>query len=159
MPVSYVLSDLIRYGIQMLLVLALLFWYALPGMVTPAWGAWPLLPLVLVQLGVMGMGVGVIVSSLTTKYRDLSILVDFGMTLWLYATPVVYPLSAADVGLRRLLLINPVTALIELYRHILLGVGQLEPAPLIWSWVFTLAVGLAGILIFNRIERTFIDTV
>ena len=159
MPVSYVLSDLIRYGIQMLLVLALLFWYALHGMVTPAWGAWPLLPLVLVQLGVMGMGVGVIVSSLTTKYRDLSILVDFGMTLWLYATPVVYPLSAADVSLRRLLLINPVTALIELYRHILLGVGQLEPASLIWSWVFTLAVALAGILIFNRIERTFIDTV
>ena len=99
MPVSSVLSNLILFGIQMLLVLALLFWYALRGAVAPVWRAWALLPPVLLQLGVMGMGIGIIISSLTTKYRDLSILVDFGMTLWMYATPVVYPLSTAGSGL------------------------------------------------------------
>lgn len=159
MPVSSVLSNLILFAIQMSLVLILLFWYALSGSVAPMWRAWALLPLVLAQLGVMGLGVGVIISSLTTKYRDLSILVGFGMTLWMYATPVVYPLSAAGSNLRRVLELNPVTAPIELYRHILLGVGQPDPAALAWSWVFTLTVALVGVLIFNRIERTFIDTV
>ena len=159
MPVSSVLSNLILFGIQMLLVLALLFWYALRGAVAPTWRAWALLPTVLLQLGVMGMGLGIIISSLTTKYRDLSILVDFGMTLWMYATPVVYPLSTAGSGLRRLLELNPVTAPIELYRHILLGVGEPDFGALAWSWVFTLITALFGVVIFNRIERTFIDTV
>ena len=159
MPVSSVLSKLILFLIQMLLVLALLFWYALRGTVTPVWRLWVFLPLLILQLGVLGMGVGIIISSLTTKYRDLHVLVDFGMTLWMYATPVVYPLSAAGSELNRLLALNPVTAPVELYRHILLGVGQPDPAALAWSWVFTLSAALAGVLIFNRIERSFIDTV
>ena len=159
MPVSSVLSKLILFGIQLLLVLALLFWYVAAGSVAPVWRLWPLLPLLVLQLGILGMGIGIIISSLTTKYRDLRILVDFGMTLWMYATPVVYPLSVVNGRLKRLLLLNPVTAVVELYRKILLGVGQLDAGGLFFSGVFTLLIAVAGVLIFNRIERTFMDTV
>ena len=159
MPVSCVLGNIILFLIQMLLVLALLFWYAWQGAVHPLWRAWIFLPLLLLQLGIMGMGIGIIISSLTTKYRDLSILVDFGMTLWMYATPVVYPLSAVNPELRRLLLLNPVTPIAELYRRILLGAGEFSYGPFLYSLVFSIAAGLFGILIFNRIERNFVDTV
>ena len=159
MPVSSVLSKLILFLIQMLLVLALLFWYALRGTVTPVWRLWVFLPLLILQLGVLGMGVGIIISSLTTKYRDLHVLVDFGMSLWMYATPVVYPLSTVNERLRRLLLLNPVTSVMEAYRRILLGVGQFDGGNFAYSLVFTLVVAIAGILIFNRVERTFMDTV
>jgi len=159
MPVSSVLSKLILFGIQMLLVLALLCWYTLRGAVAPAWRLWIFLPLLLLQLGVLGMGVGIIISSLTTKYRDLHVLVDFGMSLWMYATPVVYPLSTVNANLRRLLLLNPVTPVMECYRRILLGVGQPDGGHLACSVLFTLVIAIAGILIFNHVERTFMDTV
>jgi lipopolysaccharide transport system permease protein len=159
MPVSSVLSKLILYLIQMLLVLALLFWYAIRGTVTPVWRLWIFLPLLLLQLGVLGMGVGIIISSLTTKYRDLRVLVDFGMSLWMYATPVVYPLSTVNGNLRRLLMLNPVTSVMECYRRILLGVGQFDGGNFACSLVLTLVIAVAGILIFNRVERTFMDTV
>ena len=159
MPVSSVLSKLILFGIQMLLVLALLFRYVLRGSITPVWRLWVFLPLLILQLGVLGMGIGIIISSLTTKYRDLHVLVDFGMSLWMYATPVVYPLSTVNEKLRRLLLLNPVASVMEAYRRILLGVGQFDGGNFAYSLVFTLVVAIAGILIFNRVERTFMDTV
>ena len=159
MPVSSVLSNLILFLIQMLLTLALLLWYTLHGMAAPRLSALMLLPLLLLQLGALAMGFGIIVSSLTTKYRDLRVLLDFGVTLWMYATPVVYPLSAVDGPLRRILLINPVTAPMELYRYCLLGAGSVAAAPLVYSLVFTLLVSAAGIVIFSRVERTFMDTV
>ena len=105
------------------------------------------------------MCIGIIISSLTTKYRDLHVLVDFGMSLWMYATPVVYPLSTVNEKLRRLLLLNPVASVMEAYRRILLGVGQFDGGNFAYSLVFTLVVAIAGILIFNRVERTFMDTV
>lgn len=159
MPVSSVLSKLILFGIQMLLVLVLLIWYSCKGTVSPLWHLWFVLPLLLVQLGILGMGVGIIISSLTTKYRDLRILVDFGVSLWMYATPVVYPLSTVSDALRRVLRINPVTPVMELYRRLLLGVGQVDGSALFGSVLFTLAVAFAGVVIFNRTERTFMDTV
>ena len=159
MPISNVLSDVIRFAIQMLLVLALLVYYIASGDVHPHWGAWLAVPIVLFQLGVMGMGVGVIISSLTTKYRDLSILVSFGVSLWMYATPVVYPLSAVEGPLRQVLLLNPATAPMELFRYAVLGKGGVTAGYLALSWVFTILVLLAGIVIFNKVERTFMDTV
>ena len=113
------------------------------------------IPIILIQLGIMGMGIGIIVSSLTTKYRDLSVLVTFGIQLWMYITPVVYPLSQAGIGkLRYILLINPVTTPIELFRCGILGKGEVEITYLIWSWIFTIIVAVAGIMIFNKVERT-----
>ena len=158
-PVSNVLGNAILFLIQMLLVFALLLWYSFQGLVHPQWHIWILLPLLLLLLGVMGMGTGLIISSLTTKYRDLCVLLDFGMTLWMYATPVVYPLSAVDAGLRRFILINPVSSVIELFRFILFGVGDISPAPLAYSFFFTVTAALAGIVVFNHVERTFMDTV
>lgn len=159
-PISNVLSAIIQFGIQMLLVVILLVYYCAKGVVQPNWIAWLLLPVLLVQLGMMGMGCGIVISSMTTKYRDLSVLVGFGIQLWMYITPVVYPLSQADNELlKTVLLINPVTAPIEAFRYSFLGQGMIEPIYYIWSWVFTIMVMIFGIMIFNKIEKTFMDTV
>ncbi len=159
MPVSVLLSNGVRFGIQMLPVLVLLLWYTLRGALQPHWGAWLLLPLLLAQLGLMGLGVGILISSLTTKYRDLGVLVGFGMSLWMYATPVVYPLSAVSDELRRLLCINPVTAPVEFFRWAVLGIGSVDYTALAVSCGVTLLVTLLGIVVFNKVERTFMDTV
>ena len=159
-PISRVAAILIRFLIQISMVLVLLFYYCYTGRVNPHFELWILLPFLLLQLGMMGMGVGIIISSLTTKYRDLAILVTFGMQLWMYGTPVVYPLSQLPQGwMRTAALINPVTAPVELFRFILLGEGFFLPAPYAWSVVFTLLAAILGMAIFNHVEKTFLDTV
>lgn len=160
MPISNVLSAAVQMGIQMLLVLVFLAYYAVTGQVYPNWGAWLLIPLVLIHLGLLGLGCGIIISSLTTKYRDLAILVTFGVQLWMYATPVVYPLSQLEDGLlKTILLINPVTAPVEVFRYAILGQGTIMPGYLALSVGITLVVVLVGIMIFNKVEKTFMDTV
>lgn len=159
-PISNVLSSVVQFGIQMILVLAFLIYYVATGAVHPNWLAWLLIPVVLLNLGIMGLGCGIIISSLTTKYRDLSILVSFGVSLWMYATPIVYPISQIDNELfRTILMINPATAPIELFRYALLGQGTISIPSLIFSWVFTIAVAVLGIMVFNKVEKTFMDTV
>jgi lipopolysaccharide transport system permease protein len=159
-PISNVLTSMLEFGIQFILVIIFLIFYLIQAAVQPKWFAFPLIILVLIEIGVMGMGVGIIISSLTTKYRDLAILVSFAVQLWMYVTPVVYPLSQAENrGLRTILLINPVTAPTEVYRYALLGQGEIIPVALIWSVVFTVAVAIIGIMIFNKVEKTFMDTV
>ena len=158
-PVSNVLSCAIRFGIQMIMVVILMAYYLIRHSLTVQPLFWLLVPLLLVWLGVMGMGCGIIVSSMTTKYRDLSVLVGFGMQLWMYATPVVYPLSTLSGPLRTIVLINPATAPIELFRRALFGVGTFVPWSAAISLAFTLAAAFFGIVIFNRVERTFMDTV
>lgn len=159
-PISNLLSAIIRFGISMLLVLAILIYDCLRGRVTPHWICWLLLPLLLVWIGLIGMECGILISSVTTKYRDLSVLVSFGVSLWMYGTPVVYPLSQLPQGwLRSLVEINPVTGPVELFRYAVLGQGTLAANSLVISLVFTLVVGLLAILVFNKVERTFIDTV
>ncbi|MBQ3384050.1 MAG: ABC transporter permease [Erysipelotrichaceae bacterium] len=159
-PISNVLSNAIQFGIQMTMVLGFLIYFSINKMVVPNWLYFLLIPFLLIQLGLMGMGVGIIISSLTTKYRDLSVLVGFGMSLWMYGTPVVYPLSTISDGLlKQLVMLNPVTAPIELFRYIVLGRGAVMPEYLIYSRIFTIIVALLGIIIFNKVERTFMDTV
>lgn len=159
-PISNVFSSIIQFGIQMIMVLVLLAYYVIVGQVSPNWTAWLLIPIVLVHLGIMGMGFGLIVSSLTTKYRDLSLLVGFGVQLWMYATPIVYPLSQLGDGwMKTILMINPVTTPVEIFRYAVVGQGTIDFLYLAISWVFTIAVAVIGILIFNKVERTFMDTV
>ena len=159
-PISNVLSAIIQFGVQMILVLLFLAYYLAKGAVSPNWWAWLLIPVALVHLGVMGLGFGIIISSLTTKYRDLAILVNFGVQLWMYATPIVYPLSQLGDGLMKtILLINPVTAPVELIRYAVLGRGTIVPAYLALSWVITVLVAVFGVMIFNHVEKTFMDTV
>lgn len=159
-PLSNILSNCIRFGIQMLMVAGLLGYYTAVGSIQLHPLRWLLIPAILLLLGMMGMGCGILISSLTTKYRDLSVLVGFGMGLWMYATPVVYPLSELGDGiLRSLIVLNPVTAPVELFRFAVLGVGTVQISGLIISLLFAAAVLLLGVVVFNRVERTFMDTV
>ena len=159
-PISNVLSAIIQFGIQMIMVLVFWVFYIITGQITPNYFALLLIPIVLIHLGIMGMGFGIIISSLTTKYRDLSILVTFGVSLWMYATPIVYPLSQLGDGLMKtILMINPVTMPIEVFRYALIGKGTINLLFLTISWSITILVAVFGIMIFNKVERTFMDTV
>jgi len=159
-PISNVLSSLIQFGVQMVLVLIFLVYYLIKGAVSPHWFAWLIIPIELIHLGLLGLGVGIIISSMTTKYRDLSILVGFGVSLWMYITPIVYPMSQLEAGLiKTILMINPVTAPIEVIRYAILGQGTIMYPYLLISWALTVLVIIFGIMIFNKVEKTFMDTV
>ena len=159
-PISNVLSSMIRFGIQMILVLAFMSYFLLQGTVDPNWAAWLVIPVELAHLGILGMGFGIIISSLTTKYRDLTVLVDFGVQAWMYLTPIVYPLSTVAEGwMRSVLMINPVTSAVEMLRYAILGKGTIDWGFYGLSWCITLVVALLGIMIFNKVERNFMDTV
>ena len=159
MPVSVVISSLISFGIR--LGMFLLFWvyFLLSGAaIQPSW--WLLsLPLLVLIMAVMGLGLGIIISSLTTKYRDLQQLVGFGVQLLMYATPVIYPLSILQGNWRWLILANPMTPIVEIFRLAFFGVSELNPLWLLYSLGFSLIVFLLGALIFNHVENTFMDTV
>ena len=159
-PISNVLSSVIQFGIQMLLVLIFMVYYLIKGQVHPNWAAWALIPLVLVHLGALGLSVGIIISSLTTKYRDLSILVGFGVSLWMYITPIVYPISSVGEGLMKtIFMINPVTPAVELLRYAVLGQGTVHLGYYSLSCALTMVLFLVGVATFNRVEKTFMDTV
>ena len=160
MPISNVLSSVIQFIVQMILVLLFLAYYVATGAVSPNWESWLLIPVVLLHLGLLALGCGIIISSMTTKYRDLSILVGFGIQLWMYATPIVYPMSTLGDGLMKtILMVNPVTQPVELFRYALLGVGTVNWTYYGLSWALTIAVTVLGIMIFNKVEKTFMDTV
>ena len=159
-PISNVLSSMIRVGIQMILVLLFMVYFLAIGAVQPNWSAWLAVPLELIHLGILGMGCGIIVSSMTTKYRDLTVLVGFGVSLWMYLTPIVYPLSTLAEGwMKTALMCNPVTVPVEIIRYALLGKGTIDWGFYGISWVVTIAMALLGIMIFNKVERNFMDTV
>ena len=164
MPVATVMTKLIDFLVQFALFLVFLVIYAVkPGSpVAPNWQLILLTPVMLLQMAMLGLGFGIIVSALTTKYRDLAMLVSFGVHLWMYATPVAYSSSLIYQNypaLAKILMLNPMTPVIELFRSAYLGV-EMTCAPYIWiSWVTTFAVLFVGIVLFTRIERTFMDTV
>ncbi len=159
-PISNMLVAGIRFFIQMIMVVAFLVYYIYKGAVHPNWEYWPLIPVVILHLGLLGLGFGIIISSLTTKYRDLALLVGFGVQLWMYATPIVYPLSQLGDGLMKtIIMINPVTAPVEIFRYAVLGQGTIVPFYVVLSWIITILVTIFGIMLFNRVEKTFMDTV
>ena len=158
-PVSILISNLITFAIQFVLVLVFVIYYMLSGAAVQI-NAWALLtPLLLLIMAGLGLGFGVIVSSLTTRYRDLRFLVTFGVQLWMYATPVIYPVSAIPERFRPLILANPLTPVVEAFRYAFLGAGTVNAAMLAYSAGFTLVVLFLGLLLFNRTEATFMDTV
>ena len=160
MPIANVLESVIQFGVQMILVILFLAYYLIIGAVSPNWWAWLLIPVVLLHLGLLSLGCGIIISSLTTKYRDLSIVVTFGIQLWMYATPIVYPMSQLSGGfMETVLKINPVTAPVEIFRYAVLGQGTISWFSYGLSWVITVLVVFVGIMIFNHVEKTFMDTV
>ena len=108
----------------------------------------------------MSLGIGILVSSMTAKYRDFSVIVNLVFRLWMYATPIVYPLSQLEPGaVRTLISLNPVTPVIEIYRKMVFGVGEIYLPGILISVLFTVFVLLLGLIFFNKIEKTFMDTV
>ncbi|MEI6873733.1 MAG: ABC transporter permease [Spirochaetota bacterium] len=158
-PISKVFSNLISVGIQFATLVVFYIYYVATGSpVRPTW--WVLaLPLIVIQLAALGMGFGMIVSALTTKYRDLRQLIGFGVSLWMYATPIVYPLSQVPEQYRWIMALNPVSAPIEAFRSMFFGVGGTSPEVLLSSVVVTIVLLFLGFLLFNRNERTFVDVV
>jgi len=158
-PLSVVLSSLFAFVIQFALLLALVGVEAIRSGSPLPGPELLLLPLLVAQMGVLGLGCGILISSLTTKYRDLANLVAFGVQLWMFATPVVYPASRLPERWTWLLVANPMAPVTEAFRWIVLGAGTVTSAQLAASAALTLAVLVAGVLLFTRIERSFMDTV
>lgn len=159
-PISTVLSSAINFFVQFAMFLAFWLYYVVTGQVSPNYIGILLLPVILVYLGLLGLGFGIIISSLTTKYRDLAMLVTFGVQLWMYITPVVYPISTlGEGGLRTVIMLNPVTCAVETFRWAFLGQGSVEP--LYWgiSVAVMAAVVTLGVIVFSKVEKTFMDTV
>ncbi|MFT4154024.1 ABC transporter permease [Parafilimonas sp.] len=159
MPLGIVISNLVRFGIQLLLFLACMAYYSFSGAnIQP--GLYLLLfPLLVLIMAGLGLGLGMIISSLTTKYRDLAFVVTFGMQLLMYATTVIYPLSAAPQKYKWLIALNPVTAILETFRYGFLGSGSFSWGMLGYSAGFAIIALCAGAIIFTKAEKNFIDTV
>jgi lipopolysaccharide transport system permease protein len=159
MPLSIVVSNLVRFGIQFILFLLVMAFYTFKGAsFHPTW-AILLFPLVVLLMATMGLGAGMIISAMTTKYRDLSFLLTFGVQLLMYATTVIYPLSAASEKYKALIAANPMTALIETFRYGFLGKGSFSWSSLGYSAGVTVSLLILGIIIFNKVEKNFVDTV
>jgi len=158
-PVSVVISNLISFGIQFLLFLAFFLYYLHNGSALHPQLALLLLPILIIQMAALGLGFGIIVSSLTTRYRDLTHLVSFGVQLWMYVTPVVYPASSLPDKWQWVMLLNPMAPVIEAFRYAFLGSGSIN----MQSWLISLAssacILFAGIILFSKVEKNFMDTV
>jgi lipopolysaccharide transport system permease protein len=159
MPISVVISNMVSFIIQFLFLLCFLLYFYLRGADVSTGIEVLLLPFLVLMMAGLGLGFGIIISSLTTKYRDLTHLVGFGVSLWMYATPIIYPLSEIPERYRIFVLANPMTPLIETFKTVLLGVGTVNYLYLLYSLVFTIVLLIVGVLIFNKVERTFMDTV
>jgi lipopolysaccharide transport system permease protein len=159
-PLSVVLSNLIQFGIQFLVFLVVLAWFASQGVgLAPDFLMILLLtPMLLLLMGLLGLGTGIVISSLTTKYRDFAFLVTFGVQLAMFATPVIYPMSAVPEKHRWIIEANPMSAVIETFRAIYLG-GAIPGRALAVSAVITLVLLGIGTVLFNKVEKTFMDTV
>lgn len=164
MPISTVLSNLISLAIQYSFMIIFLIYYCITDAgVKPNWFI-TFTPLVVLQLALLSLGCGIIISALTTKYRDLAMLVGFGTQLWMYASPVAYDMSSMEVfavggKYHTLFMLNPITPIINLFRYAYLGLGEIEWLFYGISWIVTAVVLFIGIILFSKVEKTFMDTV
>ena len=157
-PGSIVVSTLVRFGIQFGILVLLWGYYAYLGIVE-ANGVAFLLPIIVFIMAVMSLGFGMLFSSMTTKYRDLQFLLSFAVQLWMYATPVIYPLSSIPANYVKYIKLNPITSLVESMRYGFLGHGDFSWGGIAYSAFFAVGIFLIGTIIFSRVEKTFMDTV
>ena len=158
-PLATVTSNLVRMGIQFFLFIAVYVYYLLSGVQVAPNIFILLLPLLVLMLAGLSLGFGVIISSLTTKYRDLTILFTFIVQLWMYATPVIYPLSTMSTEKQWIMAINPVTSIFETFKYGMMGVGTFSWGMLAYSFCFMVILLVIGIVVFNKVQRSFMDTV
>lgn len=159
MPLSIVASNLVRFGVQFILFLIAMAYYGIKGSsFHPTW-AIALFPVVVLLMAALGLGAGMIISAMTTKYRDLAFLITFGIQLLMYATTVIFPLSAAPAKYKWIIQLNPMTALIETFRYGFLGRGSFSWVLIGYATGVTAVLLFLGIIIFNKVEKNFVDTV
>ena len=159
MPLSIVVSNLVRFGVQMILFFMMVGYYAFTGADFHMNIFALLFPVLVLMMALLGLGLGLIITALTTKYRDLAFLISFGVQLMMYATTVIYPLSAAPAKYKWLIELNPMTGIIEAFRYGFLGEGVMTMSTLGYSVVVTIVSLVLGVVIFNKTEKTFVDTV
>lgn len=158
-PLSGITSNLIKFGIQLILFIAIYLYYYIQGVnLTINWTI-VLFPVLILMIALHAMSWGLIISALTTKYRDLTQLVTFGIQLFMYVTPVIYPLSAAPEKYRMLISLNPLTPIFETFKYSCMGSGSLDWIGFGYSFIVLLITLFLSIIIFNRVERNFMDTV
>lgn len=159
-PIATVLSNLLRFGIQIGLFVAFYLYFFLSGSdICPNW-AILLVPVFVLMIAGLGLGFGILVSSMTTKYRDLTILFTFIVQLWMYATPIVYPISmVTNDTLRTIIMANPMTSIIEAFKYATLGQGYFSWFALGYSFAFMTILLIFGVVVFNKVQRSFMDTV
>lgn len=159
MPLSIVVSNLVRFGVQMILFLGMMGYYVWQGAAFSSTWAIMAFPVLVLMMALLGLGFGLIITALTTKYRDLAFLITFGVQLLMYATTVIYPLSAAPGKFKKIIELNPMTGIIEAFRYGFLGKGQFTMWSVGYSAMSTVFILVVGIMIFNKTEKTFVDTV
>jgi lipopolysaccharide transport system permease protein len=159
MPLSIVFSNLIKFGVQFVLFIILMVYYLIQGnRIEPNWYIL-LLPVIMLLMAILGLGLGLIITALTTKYRDLAFVVGFGIQLAMYATPVIYPLSYLQEKYRVIIALNPMCGLIETFKYGFLGTGQFYPGAFIYSIIASVIIFIIGLVVFNKVEKNFVDTI
>jgi lipopolysaccharide transport system permease protein len=163
MPLSIVVSNLVRFGVQMLLMICMMvyfYFFPIPGTEFHVTMGILLFPILVILMALLGLGLGLIITAMTTKYRDLTFLITFGVQLLMYATTVIYPLSyAREKGYATFIELNPMTGIIEAFRYAFLGKGEFTSSSLLYSILVTLIVLFFGILVYNKTEKNFVDTI
>ena len=158
-PVSVVISNFFQFLIQFGLLIVIMIYFHYKGHTFKPGTSLLMLPVLIFLLAMLGLGFGIIISSLTTKYRDLTNLMGFGVQLWMYATPIIYPLSIIPEKYRIFILANPVSSIVIAFKNILIGTSAPDMGALLYSAVFTLFILLTGILVFNKVEKSFMDII
>lgn len=159
MPLSIIFSNLIKFGVQFILFIVMIVYYYFNGFkIEPNWCIL-LFPVIILLMALLGLGLGLIITALTTKYRDLVFLVTFGVQLLMYATPIIYPLSAAPAKYKTLISLNPLSGLIETFKYGFLGTGKFYPEVFAYSVISSIVIFFIGLVIFNRVEKNFVDTI
>jgi lipopolysaccharide transport system permease protein len=158
-PLSVVSSNLVRFGIQFVLFLGFFLYYYFVGSQIQPNITLLLLPVYILILAIMALGFGMIISAMTTKYRDLTFLIQFGIQLWMYATPVIYPITQIPEKYRSLIMANPVSPIVVAFKYGFTGSGVFSVSAIIYSAIFAVVLLFISLIVFNRVEKTFMDTV
>jgi lipopolysaccharide transport system permease protein len=164
MPLSIVVSNLVKFSVQFLLFVVVFIYYLIQYYYfngQPVMPNWCLLlfPVIMVLMAILGLGLGLIITALTTKYRDLAFVVTFGMQLLMYATPIIYPLGTALHKYHGIIAFNPMSGLVETWRYGFIGAGHFYPAVFVYSIITSVVLFVLGLIIFNKVEKDFVDTV
>ena len=160
-PLSTVISGLMRFSVQMILFIGFCLYYISVGnnSIAPSTKTILIIPILIIQMALLGQGIGMIISSFTVKYRDLNYVVSFGTQLMMYLSPIIYPLSSVPEKYKIFIMLNPMTSIIEGFRQALVGKGSLDFYTFLFSFLFTTFIFFIGLLIFNKFEKNFIDTI